>query len=153
MKSWLQRDEVSQQLEGGWSRPVPSWVSDDKVCMFSHSVVSDSLWPHGWLPTRPLCPWDFSGKNARVSCHFLLQGESSRPKDWTHVSWVSCFGRWILCHCTTWEARLMTSAAQITGQQSPCEPLCQEPSQAPPRLLTHRSYEVINHALSSLNLC
>ena len=36
--------------------------------------VSDSLWPHGLQPTRLLCPWDFSGKNTRVGCHFLLQG-------------------------------------------------------------------------------
>ena len=28
---------------------------------------------------------------------------SSRPRDWTWVSWVSCTGRWILYHCTTWE--------------------------------------------------
>ena len=26
----------------------------------SHSVVSDSLWPHGLSPTRLLCPWGFS---------------------------------------------------------------------------------------------
>ena len=26
------------------------------------------------IHTRLLCPWDFSGKNAGVSCHFLLQG-------------------------------------------------------------------------------
>ena len=25
-------------------------------------------------PTRLLCPWNFPGKNAGVSCHFLLQG-------------------------------------------------------------------------------
>ena len=24
--------------------------------------------------TRFLCPWDFSGKNPGVGCHFLLQG-------------------------------------------------------------------------------
>ena len=36
--------------------------------------------------SQPLpCPWDFSGKNAGVGCHFLLQ-ESSRPKDQTQVS-------------------------------------------------------------------
>ena len=23
---------------------------------------------------------------------------SSRPRDRTHVSWVSCIGRWVLCH-------------------------------------------------------
>ena len=26
------------------------------------------------------------------------------PRDWTHVSCVSCIGRQILYHCTTWEA-------------------------------------------------
>ena len=38
------------------------------------SVVSDSLWPHGLWLTRLLCPWNFSGKNTGVGCHFLLQG-------------------------------------------------------------------------------
>ena len=42
------------------------------VCV-SHSVVSDSLPPHGLGPTRLLCPWDFPRKNAGVGCHFLLQ--------------------------------------------------------------------------------
>ena len=30
--------------------------------MLSRSVVSDFLGPHGLLPTRLLCLWDFSGK-------------------------------------------------------------------------------------------
>ena len=29
---------------------------------------------------------------------------SSWPRDWTHVSCVSCNGKQILYHCTTWEA-------------------------------------------------
>ena len=44
------------------------------VCVWNHSVVSDSLQPHGLQPTRLLCPWDFPGKNTGVGCHFLLQG-------------------------------------------------------------------------------
>ena len=32
------------------------------------------LLPRGLHPTRLLCPWDFSGKNTRVGCRFLLQG-------------------------------------------------------------------------------
>ena len=40
----------------------------------SHSVVSDSLRPHGLQPTRILSPWDFPGKNTGVGCHFFLQG-------------------------------------------------------------------------------
>ena len=28
---------------------------------------------HGLLPASFLCPWNFSGKNTRAGCHFLLQ--------------------------------------------------------------------------------
>ena len=41
--------------------------------MLSHSVVSDSLLPHGLYLTRLLCPWDFPGKNRGVVCHDLFQ--------------------------------------------------------------------------------
>ena len=37
------------------------------------SVMSDSVWPHRWKPTRLCCPWDSPGKNTGVGCHFLLQ--------------------------------------------------------------------------------
>ena len=40
----------------------------------SHSVVSDSLGPHGLQHTRLLCPWNSPGKNTGMGCHFLLQG-------------------------------------------------------------------------------
>ena len=40
---------------------------------WSHSVVSDSSWPHGLQPTRLLRPWDFPGKSTGVGCHCLLQ--------------------------------------------------------------------------------
>ena len=33
-----------------------------------------TLQPHELKPVRLLCPWVFPGKNAGVSCHFLLQG-------------------------------------------------------------------------------
>ena len=39
----------------------------------SHSVVSDSLRPHGLQPTRLLHPWDFPGKSTGVECHCLLK--------------------------------------------------------------------------------
>ena len=39
-----------------------------------HSVMSNSLRPHGLSPAKLLCPWDSPGKNARVGCHTLLQG-------------------------------------------------------------------------------
>ena len=42
--------------------------------MLSHSVMSDSLQPHGLWPTSLLCPWDSPGKNTGVGCPFVLQG-------------------------------------------------------------------------------
>ena len=43
-------------------------------CCFWHSVMFDSLGPHGLQPCRLLCPLDFPLKNTGVGCHFLLQG-------------------------------------------------------------------------------
>ena len=45
------------------------WVSE-----WSHSVVSNSLRPHGLEPTRLLYPWNFLGMSTGVGCYFLLQG-------------------------------------------------------------------------------
>ena len=49
-----------------------AWHVSSIVCV-SHSVVSDSLRPHRWQPTRLPRPWDSPGKNTGVGCHFLLQ--------------------------------------------------------------------------------
>ena len=54
----------TQQREGtqafGWinkCRTISlSYVRRQKCLLFSHSVRSDSLWPHGLQPTRLLCP-------------------------------------------------------------------------------------------------
>ena len=42
-------------------------------CCCIASVVSDSVWPHRWQPTRLPRPWDSPSKNTGVGCHFLLQ--------------------------------------------------------------------------------
>jgi len=57
------------------------------VCMLTCSVMPDSLWLHGlkWVTTS-------------------YSRGSSLPRGQTQVSCVSGIGRWILCHCTTWEA-------------------------------------------------
>ena len=56
---------------------ISMWSMEHDVnvkLLFSRSVLSDSLRPHGLQPSRLLCPWDFPGKNTGVGCHFLLQG-------------------------------------------------------------------------------
>ena len=47
---------------------------ENGCCVLSHSVLSDSVRPHGLQPTRLLCPWDSPGKNTGAGCHGLLQG-------------------------------------------------------------------------------
>ena len=54
----------------GWKVRLLIWC----VCVCAHSIMSDSMWPQGLLPTRLLCPWNFPGKNTWAGWHFLLQG-------------------------------------------------------------------------------
>ena len=49
------------------------WSHNSAAATAVASVMSDSVRPHRWSPTRLLCPWDSLGKNTGVGCHFLLQ--------------------------------------------------------------------------------
>ena len=54
----------------------PSLWSNSNIhtcCCCIASVVSDSVRPHRWMPTRLPSPWDSPDKNTGVGCHFLLQ--------------------------------------------------------------------------------
>ena len=46
-------------------------IKDRKKVALSHVQL---LWSHELWPARLLCSWDSPGKNTRVGCHFLLQG-------------------------------------------------------------------------------
>ena len=75
----------------------------------SHSVVSNSLQPHGVGPARLLCPWDFPSKNTGVGCHFLLQGIF--PTQQSYPGLLHC--RHILYQLSykgSWEDELIQSA-------------------------------------------
>ena len=45
------------------------------MILWVHSQSCPALWSCGLSPARLLYPWDFSGKNTGVGCHFLLQGD------------------------------------------------------------------------------
>ena len=53
--------------------PFPSPMQESEKWKWSHSVVSDSWWPHGLQPTRLLRPWDFPGESPGAGCHCLLR--------------------------------------------------------------------------------
>ena len=65
------------------------------VVVVSRSVLSDSLRVRELSPARPLCPWDFPGKNTGMGCHFLLQGISP-PQGWNPrlLHWLEGWGGW-----------------------------------------------------------
>ena len=84
-----------------WSGlPFPSPVHESEKWKWSHSVVSDSLWPHGLQPTRLLCPWDFPGKSTGMGCHCLLR---SQPNWCQFLSKAFLQNTYFLCfYSTTW---------------------------------------------------
>ena len=68
----------------------------------SHSVVSDSLGPHGLYS-----PWHSAGQNTRVD-RFPFSRGSSQPRHWTQVSHTA--GRFFT-NWATWEAHLWEEPA------------------------------------------
>ena len=81
-------------------------------CVFSHSVVSDSLRPHGLYS-----PWNSPGQNTGVGSLSLLQGiflTQELNQDLLHY-------RQILCHGATWEALPRTFSL----------PSCLQPTRTP----------------------
>ena len=58
------------------NKPVVHWEGDItssfRVVVVQLLSCVQLLQHHGLQPTRLLCPWDFSGKNTGVGCHFLL---------------------------------------------------------------------------------
>ena len=53
---------------------LPLTTSGMHACLYSCSVIVNSLRPFGLQPDRLLSPRDSPGKNTGVSCNFLIQG-------------------------------------------------------------------------------
>ena len=61
---------------------LTSKIYPKSCCCYCYitSVMSNSVWPHRWQPTRLLCPWHSPGKSTGVGCHFLPMHESEKWK-------------------------------------------------------------------------
>ena len=61
------------------------------ICAQLLSCVGLFVRCHGRQPARLLCPWDFSGKNTGVDCHFPLPGifltQESNLCPWPFLPW------------------------------------------------------------------
>ena len=62
---WKSKGLINKCLLG------PAETMRHRVYTHHWSVVSNSLQLHGLWPARLLCPWNSSGKNTAVGCHFL----------------------------------------------------------------------------------
>ena len=105
--TYSESDDVFQGPKGIALRPCPlpsphSYPTRTPgVGMLTHSVLCDSAIP--WtVAHQALLSMGFSSQEYWSRLPFPT-GESSRPRDRTHVSCVSCIDRRVPFHCTTWE--------------------------------------------------
>ena len=61
-------------IEGTYFNIIKAIYNKHCCCCQVASVMSDSIRPHRWQPSRLPRPRDSPGKNTGVGCHFLLQG-------------------------------------------------------------------------------
>ena len=99
--------------------------------MCAHSVVSDSLRPHGLQPTRLLCPWNFPGKNTGLGCHFLLQGIFPTQGPNLHIS---CVLHWQVDSLPPGKPQ---SLPQFSSVAQLCPTLCDPMNRSTPGLPVH----------------
>ena len=71
------------------------------VCVLSHSVMSDSISHQAPLPMEFPRQEDWCGLPGDV--------QGNLPDPGTQVPYISCIGKQILYHCTTWKAHIMTA--------------------------------------------
>ena len=95
------------------------------LLLLSHSVLSDSVLPRRWQPTRLTHPWDSPGKNIGQGCHFLLQ--CMKLKSESEVS-QSCPTRSDHMDCSlpgssvhgSFQARVLEWGAIVFSTRPPC---------------------------------
>ena len=81
-----------------------------RACMLSHVQLFAILYTVTWLGSSVHGIFE-----ARILDWVAISSRgSSRPRNWTHMSCVSCIGRWILYHWATWEGFSLLSLLMIT---------------------------------------
>ena len=78
------------------------------------SVVSDSFVTSGIEAHQAPLSMGFSGILEWVAISYPRG--LPHPGIMIHISWISCIGRWILYHCTTWKALIIASLLLFSCQ-------------------------------------
>ena len=79
------------------------------MCAHAHSLSCIQLFCNPMDYSPPASSVDVILQAKILECIFFTRG-SSTPMDWTYISCISCIGRGILYHCTTWEAWVLSSS-------------------------------------------
>ena len=94
----------TQMLDTKKSKAILSSLNIPSENVYACMIICVWLFvTHGLYPIRFLCPWS---KNTVIS----YSRKSSRPRDWTYISCVSCISRQILYQWATWKATKYTLA-------------------------------------------
>ena len=104
----------------------PEYWSGLSSVQFSHSVVSDSLWPHGLHS-----PWNSPGQNTGVGSLSLLQGIFSNPEiePWSPALWADCLPAEPQVKPEYWSGKPIPSPAHLPNPGvKPGSPALQEHS-------------------------
>ena len=72
-------DNDDKEGKGKIKPPIVSFLFRPFLWRESHSLMSDSLRPHGLQPTRPLCSWDCPGKDIGMGGHSLSPEDLPDP--------------------------------------------------------------------------
>ena len=100
LREWSQQcdGERNQTCKAKWVETTHSWCLLGRGGTLGHSVMSNSLRPHGLQPARLLFP-----PLACYSPGISSSRGSFRSRDQICVSCIYCVNRQSLYHCDTWE--------------------------------------------------
>ena len=104
----LLSEKNTQPSKAAGAAAMPSWFCSLMLLISAAISTSNKYRVHACkvalsdpMDCRPLgllCPWGFSRQEYWSGLPFPSPGESSRLRDWTHVSYVSCIGKQVLYH-------------------------------------------------------
>ena len=142
LRCWVSRENSRRPWARGMDSP-PEWKSESA----SHSVMSNSLWPHGLNS-----PWNSPGQNTGYSEYWVAFPFSrgfSQPRNRTQVSCIAgrVFTSWAIR-----ESPHLNAAAAKSLQSCPtlCNPVDSRPSGSPiPGSLQARTLEWVAISFSN----
>ena len=99
----------------------------------SHSVMSNSLWPHELQLARLFCPWNYPGQNTGMGSHSFLQGIF--PSQGSNSGLPHC--RQIPYHLSHQGSWLWNASVQFSSVTQLCSTFCNPMDRSMPGLPVH----------------